>query len=387
MRVRPLFLSQQFSSGRARLWPLHKRRQLRGLCDTPELRCIFWNNKKATQQTTRWTKFSSRREFIACASAAAAWPIAARGQQSDRLRHLGVLMATDENDPDLNAYLAQFKRTLVDFGWLEGRNLQIEVHWAGVNVDRVRMHAKALVDLQPDLIFAYSTPATAALQRETRTIPILFAVVGNPVGDGFVASLALPGGNITGFMAQEASLAGKWLELLTEIAPDLKRAAVIFNPETAPGGGTYFVPEFETAAARFRVASIRAPVHSDADLETVITSLGHEPGAGVVVTPDVFTINHRASIISLASRSNVPVVYRDAINAKEGGLLSYGPDIGDIFHRAASYVDRILRGAPPAELPVQLPVKFQMTLNMKTAKALGLDVPLFLQQRADEVIE
>jgi putative ABC transport system substrate-binding protein len=249
------------------------------------------------------------------------------------------------------------------------------------------MFAKELVDLRPDVILSITTPATGAVQRETHTIPIVFAAVGNPVGDGFVASLSRPGGNITGFMIQEPAIAGRWLEMLREIAPHVTRAAAMVNPETSPGGGGYFSAEFEAAARSLKVAPVLAVVHSDADIEAVIAGLGRKPGGGLVVTPSVFTINHRASIIALASRHNVPAVYRDALNVKDGGLLSYGPDVGDIIRRAAPYVDRVLRGANPAELPVQLPVKFQMALNMKAAKALGLTVPPTLLARADEVIE
>jgi putative tryptophan/tyrosine transport system substrate-binding protein len=257
----------------------------------------------------------------------------------------------------------------------------------GGMVDRVRMFAKEIVDLRPDIILSISTPATAAVQRETQTIPIVFAAVGNPVGDGFVASLSRPGGNMTGFMIQEPAIAGRWLELLTEIAPRVTRAAAMINPETSPGGGSYFVAEFEAAARSLKVASVIAVVHGDADVEDLIAGLGREPGGGLVVTPSVFMNNRRASIISLALRHNVPAVYRDAVYVKEGGLLSYGPDVGDIIRRAAPYVDRILRGAKPAELPVQLPVKFEMALNMKAAKGLGLTVPTTLLAVADEVIE
>jgi len=296
-----------------------------------------------------------------------------------------VLAPNAESDPETKAYVAGFTQGLAELGWTDGRNLRIDVR--GGTVDRVRMFAKEIVDLRPDVIVSISTPATAAVQRETQTIPIVFAAVGNPVGDGFVASLSRPGGNITGFMIQEPAIAGRWLEMLAEIAPRVTRAAAMVNPETSPGGGTYFVAEFEAAARSLKVAPVIAVVHSDADIEAVIAGLGCEPGGGLVVTPSVFTVNHRASIISLALRHNVPAVYRDAVNVKDGGLLSYGPDVGDIVRRAAPYVDRILRGAKPADLPVQLPIKFQMAINLKTAKALGLTVPNTLLVSADEVIE
>jgi putative ABC transport system substrate-binding protein len=251
----------------------------------------------------------------------------------------------------------------------------------------MRMSAKELLDLQPDAILAHGTPATAAFQQETRSIPIVFASVSDPVGEGFVASLPRPGGNITGFISQESGMAGKWLELLVEIAPGVKRVAALFNPDAAPGGGLYVLPAFEAAARLFKVAPIAAPIHSDTEIETVITSLGREPGGGLVVPPDTFVESHRAHIILLAARNNVPAVFPDAVWARDGGLLSYGPDRADIFRRSAAYVDRILRGAKPAELPVQLPTKFVLAVNAKTAKAIGLAVPPPIRQRADEVIE
>jgi ABC-type uncharacterized transport system substrate-binding protein len=314
--------------------------------------------------------------------------VAARGAWAARQADAAVAVLMGyENNGVAQKWLSTFTQGLAELGWTESRNLQMDVRWAGSDVDRIRTFAKELVSLQPDVILSNSTPVTAVFQQQTLTIPIVFTVVGNPVGDGFVASLSRPGGNITGFMAQEPKIAGKWLELLTEIAPRVTRAAAMFNPDTSPGGGTYFVPEFESAARLLKVTPIKAPISSDPDIEAVIAGLGREPGGGLVVTPDVFTINHRASIISLALQHNVPAVYRDTVNVREGALLSYGPDLGDLFHRAAPYVDRILRGAKPAELPVQLPVKFEMALNLKTAKALGLHVPLQLQQIADEVIE
>src|SRR5262249_47813509 len=266
-------------------------------------------------------------------------------------------------------------------------SLRIELRWSTGDANRIKTFAKELVDLRPDVIPSITTPATAAVQRETQTIPIVFTAVGNPVGDGFVASLSRPGGNITGFMIQEPAIAGGVLEWRTELAPPVTRAAAMVNPETSPGGGSYFVAEFEAAARTLKVAPAIAAVHSEADIEAVILGLGREPGGGLVVTPSVFTINHRASIIALALRHNVPAVFPGAVNVKDGGFLSYGRDLGDIVRRAAAYVDRILRGAKPAELPVQLPVKFEMALNMKAAKALGLTVPPTLLANANEVIE
>jgi putative ABC transport system substrate-binding protein len=329
-----------------------------------------------------------RREFIAgLGSAAAAWPAVARAQQGDRVRRIGVLMPTAESDPEAKARLSGFTQGLAELGWTDGRNVRMDVRWIAGSVNRARMFAKELVGLQPDVILAGTTPATAALQRETRTISIVFVSVSDPVGDGFVAGLPRPGGNLTGFISEEASMAGKWLELLTEIAPTIKRAAIMFNPDTAPGGGSYYLPAFEAAARSLKVAPIAAPVHSDAEIEMVITSLGREPGGGVVVSTDAFMIVHRAPVILLAARYNVPAVYQTSVFARDGGLLSYGPDRVDMIRRSASYVDRILRGAKPADLPVQLPVKFEMFLNAKTAKTLGLAVPPSILLRADEVVD
>jgi putative tryptophan/tyrosine transport system substrate-binding protein len=251
----------------------------------------------------------------------------------------------------------------------------------------MRTFAKELVALQPDVILSDSTPVTTALKQEAPTIPIVFAVVADPVGSGFVASLSHPGGNITGFSSVEASIASKWLELLTGIAPDLKRATMIFNPDTAPYTRSYVLPFFEAAARSLKIELVAAPVHGDAEIETVITALGHEPGSGLLGMPDNFVEVHRALIISLAARSNVPAVYQTPVIARDGGLLSYGADFQDIFRRSASYVDRILRGAKPSELPVQLPIKYLMVVNLRTAKALGLTVPPSILLVADEVIE
>jgi putative ABC transport system substrate-binding protein len=328
-----------------------------------------------------------RRRDVIIGGAAATWPLTARAQQADRMRRIGVLMANDENDPEAKAWLSGFTRGLTELGWTDGRNLRMDVLWAAGNIDLMRIFAKGLIDLRPDVILANTTPVTAALQRETRTIPIVFVAVSDPVGEGFVAGLPRPGGNLTGFISQEAAMAGKWLELLTEIAPGVKRAAAMFNPDMAAGGGSYFLPAFEAAARSLKVVPIVAPVHSDAEIETVITSLSREPQGGLVVIGDPFTTTHRAPTILLAARNNVPAVYNRSVFARDGGLLSYGTDQVDLFRRSASYVDRILRGAKPADLPVQLPIKFEMALNAKTAKALGLAVPPSILLRADEVIE
>jgi putative tryptophan/tyrosine transport system substrate-binding protein len=330
-----------------------------------------------------------RREFVAglgAAASAAAWPRAARAQQPDRMRRIGVLMGWDESDAEARSWFSGFTQGLVESGWADGRNVRMDVRWAAGNVDRMRMLAKELIDLQSEIILASGTAVTTVLQHETQAIPIIFALVGDPVGDGLVAGLPRPGGNITGFTSQEAEMGGKWLELLTEIAPGVKRAALMFNPDTAPRGRSYY-RTFEAAARSLKVEPISAPVRSDAEIETLMTSLGREPGSGLVVMPENFTNVHRAPIISLAARNNVPAVYAVSVIARDGGLLSYGPDYRDIYRRAALYADRILRGAKPGELPVQLPTKFEMVLNAKTAKALGLTIPITLLGRADEVIE
>jgi putative ABC transport system substrate-binding protein len=326
-----------------------------------------------------------RREFITLLGGAAAWPLVARAQQGDRVRRIGVLIGHDENDPLVKTWVSALTQALADLGWIEGRNVRMHLRWGGGDTNRIQALAQELVGLQPDIILTTSTPATAALQRETRTIPIVLAGVADPVGSGFVAGLSHPSGNITGFATLEASLGGKWLELLSEIAPGLKRVAIMFNPDTSPA--SVYMPSFETAARSLKVMPIIAPVHSDVEIETAINDLGREPQGGLVVMPDTFTDVHRVPIILAAARNNVPAVYYLSDFARDGGLLSYGPDLVEIFRRAASYVDRILRGAKPAELPIQMPTKFEMVVNLKTAKAFGLAVPPSILLRADEVIE
>jgi putative ABC transport system substrate-binding protein len=262
----------------------------------------------------------------------------------------------------------------------------MDLRWYGNDINRARALAQELVGLQPDIIVvADSTPATIALQRETPTIPIVFVNLADPVVVGLVARLNRPSGNVTGFAIWEGSLGGKWLELLSEIAPGLKRAAIMFNPDFP--GAQVFMPSFETAARSLKVEAITAAVHSDVEIETAIIALGREPGGGLVVLPDIFMVAHRAPIIAAAARNNVPAVYGISVFAREGGLLSYGVDLVDTFRRAAPYVDRILRGEKPGDLPVQFPTKFEMVVNRKTAAALGLTVPPSIRLRADEVIE
>jgi putative tryptophan/tyrosine transport system substrate-binding protein len=328
-----------------------------------------------------------RRTFMAGLGSAAAWPAAVRAQQAERVRRVGVVTGYDKNDPEAKTFLAAFTQGLAELGWSDGRNLRIDVRWAAASVDLARMYAKELVGLQPDVILAESTPQIAALQRETRTIPIVFQGVSDPIGSGFVASLARPGGNITGLGWMEPSMGGKWLELLTEIAPRVKRVAAMFNPDTAPYVTSYYLPSFEAAARSLKMEASVAPVRSDAEIESVITSLGSEPSGGLVGMSDSFLAVHAAAITLLATRNKVPAIYYNAIFPRAGGLLSYAADTRDQFYRAAAYVDRILRGAKPADLPVQLPLKFLMAVNVKTAKALGLLVPQSILLSADEVIE
>jgi putative ABC transport system substrate-binding protein len=327
----------------------------------------------------------NRRETITLLGGAAAWPLAARAQQGDRVRRIGVLSSGDENDPLSKSNVAALTQSLAGLDWTDGRNVRMDVRWGGGDINRMRSLAQELVGLQPDIILTGGTPATVALQRQTRTIPIVFANVADPVASSIVARLNQPGGNVTGFASFEATLGSKWLELLSEIAPGLKRAAFMFDPDAI--SASLFLPSLETAARSLKVVPIIAPVHRDVEIETAIIALGREPGGGLVVPGDAFTVVHRAPIISAAARNNVPAVYANSVFARDGGLFSYGADPVDTFRRAATYVDRILRGAKPGDLPVQLPTKFEMVLNRKTATALGLAIPPSILLRATEVIE
>jgi putative ABC transport system substrate-binding protein len=313
--------------------------------------------------------------------------MAAKAQPGGEMRRVSVLMGFDESDAAAKGWISSFIQVLGELGWTEGRNLRIDIYWSPGDLGLMRALAQEIVSLQPDVIVASNTPTAAALQRETRTIPIVFMLVADPVGEGFVESLSRPGRNLTGFIYLEASFSSKWLELLKEIAPAVKRVAMIFNPENAPGRGLYFRTPFEAAARSLEVEAISVPVRSDAEIEAVIATLGRTPGGGLILSPDSFIFVHRASIISLTARYNVPAVYNQVAQVQDGGLLSYGPYVDDIFRRTAPYVDRILRGERPADLPIQIPVKFVMALNAKTAMALGLTVPPSIWARADQVIE
>ena len=329
-----------------------------------------------------------RREFITLlGGAAVAWPTAARAQQPERMKRIGVLMGYPESDSEAQTKIAAFQDGLQKLGWTEGRNTRIDTRWATpADAESMERFAKELVALQPDLILSSTTPTTAALLQQTRAIPIVFATVADPVGSGFVASFPRPGGNVTGFVVFEASLPGKWLELLKEIAPRVNRIAFLFNPATATYAEFYLNP-FKAAAASFAVEAIAAPVRDRSELESVVSAQAREPNGGLIVMPDSFTDLHRAEITSLAARYRLPAVYPRRIFTEVGGLLSYGIDQLDNFRLAATYADRILKGEKPADLPVQAPTRYELVINLKTAKALGLDVPVHLQQRADEVIE
>jgi putative tryptophan/tyrosine transport system substrate-binding protein len=330
-----------------------------------------------------------RRKFLATllGGAATAWPLAARAQQSERVRRIGVLVDTAENNSDGQTRIAAFRQVLQEHGWTEDRNIHIDVRWGGGDVERTRAYAAELVGLKPDVVFAYAAAQLASLFRETRTIPIVFVGASAPVEDGYVASFARPGGNITGFTMYEPSMVGKWLVALKEIAPAVVRVALIVNPDTAPLRGTFFLREFETAAAALGIEPITRLVHSADEINSAMAALGQAPNSGLIVAPDTFTTSHRELFIALAERNRVPAIYASRQFSASGGLMSYGPDYVDTVRRAASYVNRILRGENPAELPVQAPTKFEMVVNLKTARALGLNVPPSMLVRADEVIE
>jgi putative ABC transport system substrate-binding protein len=329
-----------------------------------------------------------RRKFITLlGGAAAAWPLVVRAQQPERIRRIGVLMAHPKSDLEFQIYLAAFQEGLQKLGWTEGRNIQIDSRWGALDDAEARQRsAKELLALRPDVILTQNTPPTASMLEQTRTIPTVFVVVADPVGSGFVESLARPAGNATGFTIMEPTIAGKWLELLKEIAPRVNRAAFLFNPATTPYRDIYLNP-LKAAAASLSLEAIAAPVHDTSELESVVAANAREPNGGLIVMPDGFLNVHRTEIVSLAARYRSPTVYPWRFFAELGGLLSYGSEQGDLFRLAATYVDRILRGAKPSELPVQAPTKYELVVNLKTAKALDLDVPSLLQQRADEVIE
>ena len=327
-----------------------------------------------------------RREFVILlgGSAAAAWPLAAHAQQSNRLRVVGVLLAMAPDDPEAQLRVKAFEAGLRELGWTEGRNLRLEYRWAAGDAALLRKQATELVGLAPDLILATSTPVLAALQQEN-PLPIVFVQVTDPIGSGFVPNLARPGGSLTGFTSFEFTIGSKWLEALKHVAPAVTRVALIFNPDTAPFAHMFWQP-VEDAAPSFDVEPMQAPVRDVGEIERTVAAFARQNG-GLMVLPDVSTTNHRDLIIALAARHRLPAVYPYRYFATSGGLMSYGSDLADVYRRAASYVDRILKGAIPGDLPVQAPAKFEFVINLKTANALGLTVPPLWLGRADEVIE
>jgi putative tryptophan/tyrosine transport system substrate-binding protein len=327
-----------------------------------------------------------RREFITLlGGAAVAWPISTRAQQPERMRRLGALIDYAESDPAAQSLIAAFRGELAKLGWAEGRNLRTELRWSAGNADRIRTLAKELVDLQPDAILARGTPETGALCRETQTIPIVFALVSDPIASGFTTSLAHPDRNATGFALYEHSMGGKWLAILKEIAPSTVRVALLFNPTTAPPL-EFFLPSIQAAASSFDVQVSAARVYAKAEIEGVIAELARDPGGGLIVMPDSFNVTNRELIIALASRYRVPAISDTRFYTESGGLINYGSDFVTQFRKAAGYVDRVLKGAKPSDLPIQEPTKFDVVINLKAAKALGLTVPTSLIVAA-EVIE
>ena len=328
-----------------------------------------------------------RREFIALlGGTAVAWPLAARAEQGGSVRRIGVLMGFAESDPAAQSWIVAFGDALAKLGWAEGSNLRIELRWGAADPDRIRTLAKELVDLRPDAIFDQTTPVTGALARETTTIPIVFTYVADPVGSGFAASLARSGGNITGFTYLEPTTGGKWVGLLKEIAPHTVHVALLFNLATSPPL-KFYMPSIRAAASSLAVEASTAPVHSKDEIEGVIAAQARNPGGGLLVMPDVFNDTNRDLIIALAARSDVPAIYPRPVFAESGGLIAYGADLAEQFRQAAGYIDRILKGANPGDLPIQQPTKFELVINVKTPNALGLTVPQSMLLLADGVIE
>jgi putative tryptophan/tyrosine transport system substrate-binding protein len=328
-----------------------------------------------------------RRDFIALIGGAGlGWPLAARAQQAERARRIGVLMARKPDDPQGQKQFAALRQGLLELGWSEGKTLHIETRWTVADAAEALKFAQELIGLKAEVLVANGTPSLVAARQATSTIPTVFVSVADPVGQGFVPSLARPGGNVTGFSAEEAGMGGKWLELLKELAPRATRIAVIYNPQTAPYAPMFF-PTMQAAAPKMAIALSMSPVHAAADLERVIVDVAREQGGGLIVVPDSFIFGQRQRITALAAKYRLPAMYPLGIFISDGGLVAYGIDRIDMFHRAADYVDRILRGASPVELPVQGPTKFELAINLKTAKALGLNVPSSMLLSADEVIE
>ena len=324
-----------------------------------------------------------RRELLVALGGVAAWPLAARAQQGERTRRVGVLMNLAADDPEGQTRIVAFVQGLQQSGWTDGRNIRIDTRWAAGDADRFHRYAEELLALAPDVILASATPSVQALQQATRTVPIVFANVGDPVGMGFVESLARPGGNTTGFTPLEFGFGAKWLELLKEIAPRLTRVAVLRDLTIGPAQ----LSAIQAVAPSFGVELSPVGVRDAGEIERTIAAFAQSSNAGMIVTASTSAVIHRHLIAMLAARHRLPAVYSFRYFAATGGLLSYGPDPIDMYRRAASYVDRILKGEKPADLPVQTPTKYQLVVNLKTAKALGLDIPTSILARADEVIE
>ena len=331
-----------------------------------------------------------RRDIIAVLGGAVAAPMLRvaplRAQSGELKRRIGVLMARNESDPEGQKQIAGLRQGLRDLGWKLGQSLQIDYRWSVGDPAKALLAAQELVDLNPELLIANATPSLTAVRQVTRTIPTVFVSVADPVGQGFVPSLARPGGNITGFSVEEASMGGKWLDYLREIAPHVDRVAMIFNPDTAPYA-RMFLPTMESAAPAMKVSLVTSPVRDATEIERALADVAAKPNGGLIVFPDSFMFGHRTTLIALAARHRLPAIYPITFFPTDGGLLSYGIDRIDLFRRAASYVDRILKGAAPSDLPVQQPTKFELVVNLKTAKALGLTVPQSLLLSADEVVE
>ena len=327
-----------------------------------------------------------RRDFITLlGGAAAAWPVAAHAQQRDRMRRIGVFMPGVADDPEYQARNAAFLQRLGELGWIVGRNVRIEYRWGAGDVERYRTIAAELVALAPDVVLALGFSTVSALQKASRTVPIVFATVTDPVGGGLVASLARPGGNTTGFISTEFGFSGKWLELLKEIAPRVTRAAVMRDAAIASQVGLF--GGLQSVASALGVELRPVDMREAGEIERAVVEFAREPNGGLIAMSNAAVIRHRELIVSLAARHRLPAVYAYRSHVASGGLISYGPDNIDQFRRAAGYVDRILKGERPADLPVQAPTRFELVINLKTAKALGLDVPPMLLARADEVIE
>jgi putative ABC transport system substrate-binding protein len=327
-----------------------------------------------------------RREFISLiGSAAASWPLATRAQQPERVRRVGVLMGISDSDPEAKPRVEALQDGLRDLGWTEGRNIHLDYRWTAGDVDRTEQFAKEIVELKPEVLVAHSTPVVKALLQLASTTPMVFVLVADPIGSGFVTSLAHPGGNLTGFMNVDAPMAGKWLALIKEIAPKVSRIALVYNPRTSPYQS--YLKTFDEAARTLAVQAIPTPVLDAAEVERSITALGQQPDSGLFVVPDVFVQVHRKLIIRLAEKYRLPAIYPYRFFPESGGLMSYGIDTVIIFRQAASYVDRILKGTPPTDLPVQAPTNFKLVVNLKAAKAIGLSIPESFLVRVDEVIE